>query len=394
MRICRIYNNLSPNPEGFGIGLYELSLAQQKLGNDIYVINRTLSSKRIKNLKYNNISFNFIPFIPEFNVLNAFIPFGVLSFFRLNQLIKNKLIDLIHTHDIDTIYAIRRNKNVPLVTTFHVDKRVQMQRISGKGFSFFTKITENIGFQFNYLIWRKSNAIICISRQTMHRLINNYRVPSSKIYYIPNGVNIKIFNPTINSSDLKSSLKIDQNYPIILFVGQIYLLKGLKELIIAISKIKKSYPRVFLLIIGSIKDRRYFKTIKSLIKKNKLVENVKFLEKIPYSLMPRFYRAADIFILPSYSEGMPKVLLEAMASRLCVITTNLEGNKDLIKNNINGIYIEPKNTSDISNNLLKVLQDKKFKEKLALNAWKTAQEYDWFNIAQKIQEVYEIVLKR
>ena len=108
--------------------------------------------------------------------------------------------------------------------------------------------------------------------------------------------------------------------------------------------------------------------------------------------MPRLYQAADIFILPSYSEGMPKVVLEAMASRLCIITTNLEGNKDLIQNNVNGILIKPRSVSDITDNLLKVIEDKKLREKYATNAWKTAEQYDWLIIAQKVQEVYNKVL--
>jgi len=91
---------------------------------------------------------------------------------------------------------------------------------------------------------------------------------------------------------------------------------------------------------------------------------------------------------------LPKVVLEAMASRLCVITSDIEGNKDLIKNEFNGILVKPKNIPEISQNLLKVIEDKNLREKLAFNAWKTAQMYDWSNSAKKIQKVYESVLSR
>ena len=138
----------------------------------------------------------------------------------------------------------------------------------------------------------------------------------------------------------------------------------------------------------------YYREIMSIIKNNNLAKNIKIIKKIPYSLMPKVYRTADIFILPSYSEGMPKVVLEALASRLCVITTNVEGNKDLIQNNYNGILIRPKSVSEITASLLKVIEDKNFREKLALNAWKTAQEHDWLKIAKKIQTVYESVLEK
>lgn len=389
-----MYSQLSPKPKGFGIGLYELSRAQEKLGNEIYVITGGPYSKNITNLKYNNISYNSIPFFPNLPLMEAIVPFGILSSYSLNQLINKNMIDLIHTHDVDVIYSIKRNNKIPLITTFHVDKRAQMQRVGSQNISFPAKVIENFKFQFNYLIWKKSSAIICISKETMHRLINVYKIPDSKIYYIPNGVNIEKFNVNFNSEDFKTTLNIAQNFPIILFIGRIYLLKGLKELLIALAAIKKRYPMLLLLIIGEIFDRSYYREVISLIKKNNLSENIKFLGNLPYSLMPLYYKAADIFILPSYSEGMPKVLLEAMASRLCVITTQIEGNKDLVKNNINGILIKPKSIPEIYQNLLEVIENKNLREKLAFNAWKTAQEYDWLNIAKRVLKVYKIVLNQ
>lgn len=55
---------------------------------------------------------------------------------------------------------------------------------------------------------------------------------------------------------------------------------------------------------------------------------------------------------------------------------------------------KPKNVPDLSDNLLTAIEDKKLREKSVVNAWKTAQEYDWLNIAKKIQNIYEIVLNR
>ena len=392
MRICRIHTALSPKPKGFGIGLYELSLAQQKINNEIHIITGIRSSTKIFSRKYKNLIFNYIPYFPKFDVFNILVPFGFLSSFRLNQLIKNKMIDLIHTHDYDAFFAIKRNNKIPLVTTLHVDKRAQYQMIGREGVSYKASIIENFGHPLNQMIWRKSNAIICISRQTMKRLIHIYKIPKSKIYYIPNGVNVKKFNPKTNSSNLKSSLKIEQNYPIILLIGRIYVVKGIKEIISAISGIKKTYPKLLLLMIGGVKDKKYFAEVTALVKKHNLTENVRFIGSVPHSLMPKIYKTADIFILPSYAEGMPKVVLEAMASQLCVITTAVEGNIDLIENNVNGLLIKPKSVQEISKSLIKVIEDNKLREKFALNAWKTAQQHDWLKIAKNIQEVYKKVL--
>ena len=100
----------------------------------------------------------------------------------------------------------------------------------------------------------------------MDRLINIYKVPSSKIHYIPNGININEFNPNIDPSNLKSSLKINHHHPIILFVGRIFYLKGIKELILALSQIKLIYPEVLLLLIGPIRDRNYYQELQLKIK--------------------------------------------------------------------------------------------------------------------------------
>jgi len=303
------------------------------------------------------------------------------------------MIDLVHTHDVDVIHPIKKLKKIPLIHTFHVDKQAQLSRVGRKNVSLRARFIEDYQFKFNYFIWKKAAAIICISKQTMKRLIQYYKVPESKIYYIPNGVNTKRFTPINDTTNIKTSLKITQNYPILLFIGRIYLLKGLKELIISLAQIKEQYPNVLLIIVGSIFDQNYYNEILTLIRKSDLISNVKFMSKIPYSLMPRLYQASDIFILPSLSEGMPKVVLEAMASRLCVVSTNVEGNRDLIENNANGILIKPKDIDAITKNLLRVIENKKLREKFAFNAWKRAQDHNWLKIAEKIQNIYKKVLE-
>ncbi|MHA1265165.1 MAG: glycosyltransferase family 4 protein [Candidatus Helarchaeota archaeon] len=394
MRICRIYNNISIPPEGFGIGLYELSLAQQKLKNEIFLITRNISSKKIKNYKYDNISFNFIPYFPKIINFNNIFPYGLLSAFRLNQLIHSNLIDLIHIHDVDAFVPILlKEKKIPLIQTFHVDKQAQMQREGYQNIPLKVKLIENLQINLNYTIWKKASAIICISKQTMERLLNYYKVPPPKVHYIPNGVNTEKFNPNLDPSNIKHSLNITQNYPIILFIGRIYPLKGLKELISALVQIKKQYPKLVLLVVGKIFSKSYYQEILKLIKNNHLHKTIKFIGNVSYNIIPYLYRAADIFLLPSYSEGMPKVILEAMASRLCIITTNIEGNRDLIKHEENGLLIKPKSSFEIIQNLIKVIDDKKFREKLAYTAWKVAQQYDWQIIAKKVQEIYKITLQ-
>lgn len=145
-----------------------------------------------------------------------------------------------------------------------------------------------------------------------------YNLNSEKIFVVPNYVVKK---------DWKPSYKIQKKKNCILFFGRITKQKNLLELSKAIKGLKKK-----LIIIGFGKEKE---KIENFLKKNKIQHN--FFNRIPQSKIKNQLKLCDAFILPSLYEGHPKTLIEMMVYKIPIITTNVDGIKEIIKDNVNGI---------------------------------------------------------
>ena len=106
--------------------------------------------------------------------------------------------------------------------------------------------------------------------------------------------------------------------------------------------------------------------VKKIVNEKKLKKYIKVLGWIDKDKKEKYLRECSIFILPSYNEGMPMSIIEAMAYKNAVISTNVGGIPQVIDNNKNGILIEPGDKKQLYNSIEKLIKDKKFKEKIKI----------------------------
>lgn len=132
----------------------------------------------------------------------------------------------------------------------------------------------------------------------------------------------------------------------ILFVGRLVPLKGVKDLL---SVLKILLAKGYKVDVGIVGDGIMKSELIDYVKINELQDIVKFYGWVLNSSesLIKIYRNYNIFCLPSYSEGLPLVLLEAMAAKLLVIATNVGGIPEIIKNNETGFLFEPGNCSQL-----------------------------------------------
>jgi glycosyltransferase involved in cell wall biosynthesis len=104
-------------------------------------------------------------------------------------------------------------------------------------------------------------------------------------------------------------------------------------------------------------------------------------------------RGSDILIQPSLIEGISSTILEAMACKVSVITTNVGGNKEIIEHNATGILIEPNNSQKLLDEILKLFASSDFKNKLINSAYSNVQKYDWSHIGKLYLTLYDELLK-
>ena len=151
-------------------------------------------------------------------------------------------------------------------------------------------------------------------------------------YSIPNAVDIEELKRSIDSgqkSDIKEKLLGNKDLKVVLFVGSISYRKGVPDLLNAVKSVISEFgTNVVFLLVGS---GDYEAEAKIFVKNNNIDHNVTFLGKISDEMLYKYYQCADVFVLPSYSEGMPTSILEAMYYQIPVVTTNLPSVADRFK---------------------------------------------------------------
>lgn len=222
-----------------------------------------------------------------------------------------------------------------------------------KGFSKLIDYLKNI-LPFNLIV--KGVSTFVTGPESMGKYFSAYcNVPSNKINILYNDINpnrfyeISIYEKSI----IKDQLRIDKNKIIILFAHRFSPVRKTTLYIPYIIDDLIKYGNNFLLIfLGSGPD---LNEVKNLFENSILNKNVIFLGDIPNSEIQQYYQVSDIFINPTFSEGFPRVLLEAMACGLPIVTTDAGGINDIMGNK-QKVYMSDKNEfSKFSKNLINLL---------------------------------------
>jgi glycosyltransferase involved in cell wall biosynthesis len=138
-------------------------------------------------------------------------------------------------------------------------------------------------------------------------------------------------------------------------------------------------------------DGKYLKQMKEYAAESNLEDVVMFTGE--RNDTKDFYSLFDLFVLPSYWEGLPYVLLEAMASKLPVICSNIPNHLEVVNNNVSAFTINPYEMDDLFQRIVVLFQNPELRQKLGDNAYKEVQKFDEKEMVNKISKIYEGVLK-
>ena len=283
--------------------------------------------------------------------------FMISSFFK-SKLKKNQ--DIVHAHNIPAALAMK-NTSGKKILSLHGIFSQQINELHGKQ-------TGNISkkYEKNALTW--ADAITVVSKEAYD-------------YYSNLGYNVFQIPNAIDFSSLTS--KIDRRYDKqIIFVGRLSREKGIDNLI---SISKKLSNDVHLIILGTGPEEQ---KIIDLVKNYK---NIHFFGYQKKEETISLIRGSDILIQPSLNEGISSTILEAMACKTIVITTNVGGNKELIINEETGFLLSI--NSDLFIEKINYIFTHQTKlEKIINNAFRFAQQYDWNEVGKKYLKLYEKLL--
>lgn len=263
---------------------------------------------------------------------------------------------------------IAKKFKIPLI---HIEHGTMHSPIKNPLLRLFGRIYDHtIG---RYII-KNSSRLIGISGASERFVKHLY--PDAKTDRIYNSVDTKIFEkiPEKRQMLLKRSLRI-KDEKVILFVGRIIYAKGIQDMLEACEGMED----VKVLIIG---DGNYLDTLK------KRYPWAIFLGQKNIDEIIRYLSIADIFINPSYAEGLPTSILEAGAMGVPAIATDVGGTGEIIDDGEDGYLIRPKNPAEIRRKISKLLQDDALRKKFSKNIrLKIRREFDWKTSRERFENI-------
>lgn len=222
--------------------------------------------------------------------------------------------------------------------------------------------------------------------QMMSQELADLGIKAGQIVMIPNGVDTDWFRS--NSSDTKRS---EQRPMCLLFVGRLSYEKGPDLLIEAFRAVVARNPQaVRLVLLGEGKLRP---VIEEQVRDHVLQKLVEFKGNT-FDVRP-YLQEADLFLLPSRSEGLSNALLEAMAYGLPVVATRVSGTVDVIQDEVNGLLVEPEDPQAIAQAVQRLLNDAGLAGRLGREARRTVEEkYSLQSVAERYIDLYRELLAR
>jgi len=221
---------------------------------------------------------------------------------------------------------------------------------------------------------RKAHHIHAISNTTKQNIIRSLHIPEKRISVIYHGVDHAIFRPTKNPRPENT----------VLYVGSETPRKNLHTLLEALALVKQEISDVTLIKAGQEHWHGAREKLVAHIRQLKLENNVVFT-----NYAPQVYQNATAFILPSLLEGFGLPLLEAMASGTPCIASNTSSLPEVGGDAV--AYCDPHDVKNIAQQIISVLQNKQFQNKLARKGQKQSLQFTWERTAGEVLRLYETV---
>jgi len=247
--------------------------------------------------------------------------------------------------------------------------------------------------------YKKFNAVIALSGSMKEDYLS-LGIPESKIFVIPNGVDHSKFGMEVDRARVRDELGVSDRQKLIITVGRNHPKKGFKHIPGIIKRLAGEGFDFKWLLVG--KENSAVKRLAEreglgsyLIDKevrSGISEKGKF--EIPDERLIRYYKASDIFVFPTLIETFGKVIVEAMAAGLPIVTTDAPGAGDIIRHEGNGLKCRVDDIGGLTGSVSRILSDTDLAKRLSENALEDAKNYDWSRVTDMYLDLYKKLLTR
>ncbi|WP_051350331.1 glycosyltransferase family 4 protein [Dyadobacter alkalitolerans] len=322
--------------------------------------------------------------IPDFGFIASYegnygsianIPFFFLSFFRiLLRLSTNRKISVVHVHGA-SFGSFYRKYMIFLLSKYIFNKQFVYHLHAAEYHTFYQETNGFAKRLIQHLI-NDADCIIVLS-ESWANFINKEFSPK-KVVVLHNPVEIPLRKQKARNADFTTTS--------FLFLGRIGDRKGIFDLLSVISKNKDEYQGKLSLTIGGDGEVERLKTY---LKDHDLDQICKYVGWVDGNMKKDLLQACDVLALPSYNEGLPIAILEAMSYGKPILTTHVGGIPEVVKDGINGYVITPGDKVAMEAGVDKLINNKSLQELMGRQSLKLIDSYDIHTVTKRLQAIYE-----
>lgn len=345
---------------------YLLKELAEKTSHEVDLVTSSVDEFKIDNFS-DNISVHYLDINKKENfhyqTNKNLLSYSLKAFRYSKKLIKKKKYDLIHAFFGIPCGFIAMKLKLPYVVSLRgSDVPFYNERFKNLDRLLFKRLSKKI--------WRKAKAVVCNSEGLKELALKSS--PLQKISVIYNGVDIHEFKPL-------EKKYVNDKY-IVISTGRLIQRKGFKYLLEALSEV--SGFKLQLIGDGDLKEELRKLSVQ-------LEVEVDFLGTVEHSRVVSYLQKADVFVLPSLNEGMSNSVLEAMACALPIITTDVGGSKELIKDN--GMIVNKGSSEEIREALLTYKGNKELLSTHSKESRERALNMSWQTASDKYCRIYSLI---
>jgi len=244
-------------------------------------------------------------------------------------------------------------------------------------------------------IAQQADLLIASTGEERVDLVNLYGADPERVYVVPPGVDLSLFQP-IERAEARHKIGYGPGR-LLLFVGRLERLKGVEVAIRALALLRdRNHDDVRLLVLGedsrdgeeSEKER-----LKAVATDLGVRDRVDFLGSVAHHELPYFYSAADVCVMPSYSESFGLVGLEAQASGKPVVGSDVTGLRSVVRDGVSGYLIAGHDPAIYAERLGRLLDNPELAQQMGRRGMLLAQRFSWQRTADRLQELFAGVIE-
>jgi glycogen(starch) synthase len=400
-RVLHVVDHSWPILSGYSIRTANIARAERELGFEVKVLsgpNQQVDSPESEDSVHQDVSYirtrlkglrglaigRRVPVLRELSIVSLLEE-------NINALLREGTFDVVHAHSPSlcglAAYRAAKRRGIPFVYEirgFWEDSAADRSHLRQASLQY------RLRQRLETFVARKAAIVVGIAASIVEQM-NDRGISSSKLRHVSNGVDTSQFIPQPKDTELTKRIGIQPDETVFGFVGSMWRFEGIPWLVKAVSELRKTCPRVRLLLIGHGQDEQ---AVRAEIDRLGAQSYIQFLGRIPHDSIRRYYSVMDVLVYPRLRSNVtervtPLKPLEAMAQEKAVLVSDVGGLLELVSDGNTGLVFKAEEISDFCDKAKTLCEHVSLRRELGVRARADMiQNWSWEMIARKYERIY------